>query len=125
MAQVFHIRTVGGSAIPMPTSLEIVEYTLDMDSYRSASGLLIRNPLPTKKHKIFLEFKPMTKTEIKALLVIFNAETLAVQYENIITSNLVTSNFYHGDFKIKPIWIKSEDNTDVLHDVFTINLIEY
>jgi len=125
MAQVFHIRTVNGSAIPMPKSLEFDEYTIDLDSYRSASGLLIRNPLPTKKHKFFLTFKPMTKTEIQALLTIINAESFTVQYENMITGVLTTGTFYCGDKKIKPIYIKSEDNTDVLHDVFSINLIEY
>lgn len=125
MAQVYHIRTINGTAAPIPKSLEMVEYTLDMDSYRSASGLLIRNPLATKKHKFFLEFAPMTKTEIQALLTQLNAETFVVQYENMITSVLTTGNFYAGDRKIKPIWIKSEDNTSVLYDIFSINLIEY
>ena len=53
MAQVFHIRTVNGSAIPVPKELRIAENTIDKDSYRSASGLLVRNPLG-KKMKFFL-----------------------------------------------------------------------
>lgn len=125
MAQVWHIRTVGGVEMPMPKSLEFDEYTIDLDSYRSASGLLIRNPLPTKKHKFFLTYPPMDKTTIQALLTILDSESFTVSYENMITGVLTSGLFYCGDKKIKPIIIKSEDNTDVLHDVFSINLIEY
>jgi hypothetical protein len=125
MAQVYHIRTINGSTAPIPSSLKMVEYTLDMDSFRSASGLLNRNPLPTKKHKFFLEFPPMTKTEIQALLTMLNSESFTVTYENMITSTVDTGTFYCGDREISPIWIKNEANTDVLYDKFSINLIEY
>ena len=124
MAQVYHIRTINGQTPPMPKSLEIVEYTLDKDSYRSASGLLIRNPI-VDKVKFFLEFPPMDKTEIQALLSMLNSQYFTVTYENIITSAVVSGTFYKGDRKVKPIWIKNEANTEVLYDVFSINLIEY
>lgn len=124
MAQVFHIRTVNGSAIPVPKELRVAEYTVDKDSYRSASGLLIRNPI-TKKLKFFLTFAPMDKADIQALLTIFNSYQFVVEYEDIYDSTVKSSNFYHGDIEIKPRWIKSEDNTDVLYDEFSINLIEY
>ena len=124
MAQVYHIRTINGQTPPMPKSLEIVTYTLDKDSYRSASGLLIRNPI-VDKVKFFLEFPPMDKTDIQSLLGIFNSNSFTVTYENTITSAVISGTFYHGDIKIKPIWIKNEANTEVLYDVFSINLIEY
>lgn len=125
MAQVWHIRTLDGTELPMPKSLEYDRFTIDMESYRSASGLLIRNPLPTKKHKFLLTFKPMNKTELQTLLALFDEDSFVLEYEHMITGALTTGTFYAGDRKIKPIWIKSEDNTDVLHDVFSINLIEY
>ena len=124
MAQVYHIRTINGSVPPVPKSLKISQYTLDKDSYRSASGLLIRNPI-AKKMKFFLEFSYMDKTELTALLNIFNSEKFIVTYENILTGVVTSGNFYHGDIEIKPIRIDNESNTDVLYDVFTINLIEY
>ena len=124
MAQVYHIRTINGSPAPLPKSLTYAEYTVDKDSYRSASGLLIRNPITTKV-KFFLEFAPMDKTDLQALLTQFNSNQFVVQFEDLRTGALRTANFYHGDIEVKPIWIKSEDNTDVLHDVFAINLIEY
>jgi len=126
MAQVGFIRTINGTACPMPKSLKMVEYTLDLDSYRSASGLLKRNPLPTKKHKFFLVFpQGMTKTALQALLTQLNSESFTVQYENFYDSSLINATCYHGDIEISPIWIKNEANTDVLYDDFAINLIEY
>lgn len=124
MAQVYHIRTINGTAAPMVKSLTMVEYVLDIDSTRSASGLLNRNVIG-KKHKFTLEFSPMTKTELQALLTQLNADSFTVTYENFITSAIETGTFYHNDFEVKPYWIKSEDNTNVLNDTFSINLIEY
>lgn len=124
MAQVYHIRTINGQTAPIPKSLRVVEYTLDKDSYRSASGLLIRNVLG-KKIKFFLEFPPMNKTDIQALLTMLDSDSFTVTYEDIRDNTILSGTFYHGDIEIKPIWIKSEDNTNVLYDVFSTNLIEY
>jgi hypothetical protein len=125
MAQVYHIRTINGSPAPIPKSLEYTEMTLDMDSYRAASGLLIRNVLPTKKHKFNLVFKPMNKTELQALLTQLNADSFTVTYENMLTGAVDTGTFYANDRSFKPIWVKNEANTDVIFDVFSVNLIEY
>lgn len=124
MAQVYHIRTINGTAAPMVKSLTMVESVIDLDSTRSASGLLNRNVIG-KKHKFTLEFSPMTKTELQALLTQLNADSFTVTYENLITSVVDSGTFYHNDFEVKPYWIKSEDNTNVLYDTFSINLIEY
>lgn len=124
MAQVFHIRTVNGSTIPVPKTLKIAKYDMDKDSYRTASGLLLRNKIG-EKMKFFLEFAPMNKTSLTSLLTTFNSDKFVVTYENILTGSVVSGNFYHGDIEIEPIWIKNEANTDVLYNVFKINLIEY
>jgi hypothetical protein len=124
MAQVWHIRTINGTVPPVPSSLKINRYALDKDSYRSASGKLIRNKI-TDKMKFEITFAPTTKSELQAILTMLESENFVVQYENILTGALVTGNFYHGDESIEPIWIKNEANTDVLYDKFSINLIEY
>lgn len=124
MAQLFHIRKINGVVPPVPKSLKIARYTLDKDSYRSASGLLIRNPI-AKKMKFFIEFVPTNKTELQTILNMLNSENFVVEYEDINTGVVKSGNFYHGDEEVSPIWIKNEANTDVLYDIFSINLIEY
>lgn len=124
MFQVFHIRKINNQVPPIPKSIVIQRYTLDKDSYRSASGLLNRNPV-AQKMKFLLEFAPMNKAEIQSLLLMFDSEQFKVEYEDMITGIVKTGTFYHGDIEIKPIWIKNQSNTNVLHDVFSINLIEY
>lgn len=124
MAQVYHIRSINGSTPPMPTSLVATRYALDKDSYRTASGDLKRNFIGYKM-KFELTFKMMTKTEIQSLLSMLNSESFTVTYENIITGSVVSGTFYHNDMSVSPYWIKSEDNTNVLYNEFSINLIEY
>ena len=125
MAQVFHIRTVNGSAIPVPKKLVIVQNDIDKDSFRTASGKLARNKIGTKM-KFFLTFPPMYKQELQALLNILNSDKFIVEYEDIFTGNVVSGEFYHSsEISTEPRQIKSEDNTNVLYDEFSINLIEY
>jgi hypothetical protein len=124
MAQLFSIRLINGQVPPIPKSLVATRYTLDSDSYRSASGLLIRNPIANKM-KFELEFSPMNKAELQSLLSMMDSEKFEIAYEDIITGSINYGNFYHNDFSIKPIWIKNDENTNVIHDVFSINLIEY
>ena len=125
MAQVYHIRTINGQTAPIPKSLRVVEYTLDKDSYRSASGLLKRNVLGFKM-KFYLVFsKGMSKTDLQSLLTLLNLPSFVVEYEDIYDGTIKSGNFYCGSKKIKPLWIKDENNTDILFDDFSINLIEY
>lgn len=124
MAQVYHIRSINGSTPPMPTSLVATKYALDKDSYRTADGTLKRNKIGDKM-KFELTFKMMTKSELQSLLTILNSDAFTVQYEDMITGTLISGTFYHNDMKISPYWIKSEDNTNVLYNEFSINLIEY
>lgn len=124
MAQLFNIRTVNGQAIPVPKSIKVTRYDLDSDSYRSASGLLIRNKI-TEKMKFELEFAPMQKADLQDLLEILDSDKFEVTYEDIITGVTKTGQFYHGDLSIQPYWIKNDENTNVIYDSFSINLIEY
>lgn len=124
MSQVYHIRTINGSTPPIPTSLVVTKYALDKDSYRTASGDLKRNKIADKM-KFELVFKMMTKTELQSLLTILNSDSFTVTYEDMITSSVLSGTFYHNDITISPYWIKSEDNTNVLYNEFSVNLIEY
>jgi len=125
MAQVYDIRTINGSVPPVPASLKGNRLTLDKDSYRAASGDLIRNPLPNKKMKFELSFPTMTKTQLKAVLLMLDSEKFTVTYEHPITSVVTSGSFYHGDISYEPYLIKNEANTDVLYKPFNVNLIEY
>lgn len=124
MAQVYHIRTINGYTPPIPKSLTYTTYTLDSTGYRGADGTLIRNPIADKV-KFELEFPPMKKSDLQSLLTILNSNSFTVTYENMITGVVTSGTFYHGDISIKPYLIKSEDNTSVINDVFSVNLIEY
>lgn len=124
MAQVFHIRTIDGIVPPVPMELKIAYYTLDLDSYTSASGKLIRNPVATK-YKFFLKFLPTEKAELQVILQMLDDEVLTIQYEDIFDGTLKTGTFYHGDIEIEPYIIKNEDNSDITFLPFSINLIEY
>ncbi len=124
MAQLYHIRKINGQVPPVPKSLSFTRYTLDSNSYRTASGDLLRNPI-AKKMKFELEFPPMKKSALQAILAMLDSEEFIVEYEDMITGVVKSGKFYHGDMSVKPIWIKDESNTNVLYDVFSINLIEY
>lgn len=124
MAQVYHIRTINGQVPPVPKSLVFTKYVLDGDSYRSASGLLIRNVI-AEKVKFELEFSPMNKAELQSLLSMLNSDKFEVTYEDMLTGVVKSGFFYHNDFVVKPIWIKNDENTNVIHDIFSVNLIEY
>lgn len=124
MAQVYHIRTINSVIPPVPAQLKIEEYTLDLESYTTASGLLKRNPVAVKM-KFFLTFPTMTKPQLQAILTMLDSEAFPVQYEDIRTGALKTGTFYRGDRSIEVYQIRSEDNTDVLYKPFSINLIEY
>lgn len=124
MAQVYSIRTINGQTPPVPQSLVATRYTLDKDSYRTASGDLIRNPI-AKKMKFELTFAPMSKTELQSLLSMLDSESFTVTYEDIVSGTVKSGTFYHNDFVVTPYWIKSEDNTNVIYDSYSVNLIEY
>lgn len=124
MAQVYNIRTIDGQPAPMPQSLVATRYTLDKDSYRSASGLLIRNVLGNKM-KFELTFPPMQKAELQSILALLDKDKFTVTYEDNITGIVKSGEFYRGDMSISPIWIKNQANTNVIYDVFSISLIEY
>ena len=124
MAQVYDIRTINGVAPPIPATLDIDYYTLDKESYTTASGLLVRN-IVANKMKFFLTFPPMTKTELKVLLDLLNANSLTVTYEDFFSGTVKSGTFYHGDLRKSPDIIRNLANTDVLMKPFSVNLIEY
>ena len=124
MAQVYDIRTINGIVPPVPSVLNRARYDVDLESYTTASGGLIRNKV-AEKNKFFLEFPYMTKTELQVILAMLDSDVLVVQYENIIDGTLETSNFYRGDIETSIYMIKNEANTEVIYNPFKINLIEY
>ena len=124
MAQLFNIRTINGVTPPVPSELTIGYYTLDKDSYTSASGRLIRNPVSTK-YKFFVTFPPMNKSQMQTILQLLDDETLSIQYESIFDGSLITGVFYHGNIEVSIKQIKNEANTDVIYNPLSVNLVEY
>ena len=124
MAQVYNIRTINGVAPPIPMEFRQAHYDLDLDSYTTARGTLIRNKV-AEKEKFFVTLPPMFKTELQTFLNMIKSDVLVIVYEDLFNSSLKTGNFYHGDIEVEPDIIYNESNTNVLFKPFTINFIEY
>lgn len=124
MAQVFHVRQINGVTPPVPMSLKMARYTVDLDSYTAANGTLIRNPV-AQKRKFFLTFPPTNKSQMQTLLQMLDSEAFTVQYEDMFNGSIKNGTFYHGDIEVEVYQILNEDNTDILYNPFSINLIEY
>lgn len=124
MAQIYHIRTINGVIPPIPSELQIARYTVDKDSHTAANGTLIRNPI-AQKFKFFLTFPFMNKAQMQVVLQMLDSEVLTVVYEDIFNGTTKTGSFYHGDIEVSVYQIRSEDNSDILYNPFSINLIEY
>ena len=124
MAQVYNIRTINGVAPPIPMEFRQAHYDLDLDSYTTAKGTLIRNKV-AEKEKFFVTLPPMFKTELQTFLNMIKSDVLVIVYEDLFNSSLRTGNFYHGDIEVEPDIIYNESNTNVLFKPFTINFIEY
>lgn len=124
MAQVYNIRTINGIAPPIPMEFRQANYDLDLDSYTTASGKLVRNKV-AEKQKFFCTFPPMFKNELQILLNMIKGDTLTIVYESLFDSSLKTGTFYRGDIEVEPDIIYNEANTNVLFKPFTINFIEY
>lgn len=124
MAQVYNIRTINGVAPPIPMEFRQAHYDLDLDSYTTAKGTLIRNKV-AEKEKFFVTLPPMFKTELQTFLNMIKSDVLVIVYEDLFNSSLKTGNFYHGDIEVEPDIIYNESNTNVLFKPFTINFIEY
>jgi len=123
MAQVWDIRTINGVAPPVPTSFEYSRFTLELDSGTNLAGTMIHNVI-AHKVKFVVGVAPMNKTLLRAWLNIVKPDALTITYEDMFDGSIKTGSFYHGDFKISPMWIKSLDNTDVLYNAMSVNLIE-
>ena len=124
MAQVYNIRTINGIAPPIPMEFRQAHYDVDLESYTTAKGTLIRNKVGTKQ-KFFVTLPPMMKQELQTFLNMINADVLTIVYESVFDSTLKTGKFYHGDIEVEPDIIYNESNTNVLFKPFTINFIEY
>lgn len=124
MAQIYDILTIDGQIPPMPQSLKVVHYTLDKESYTSANGTLIRNPV-AKKMKFFLTFPPMYKSDLEDLLDMLKKDKFTVTYMDFFDGSTKSGSFYRGDLEKDVYQILSEDNTEVLYKAFSVNLIEY
>lgn len=121
---IYYIRTINGVVPPVPQDLAMTRYTLDLDSHRTASGKLIRNPV-AKKFKFEIEFPVMNKTQMGIVLPMLDSENFVIQYEDMFTGIVKTGNFYHGDITTKILKTRGTTNTDVWFKSFTVSCVEY
>jgi len=120
----YYIRKINGVVPPVPQDLLMTRYTLDLDSNRSASGKLIRNPV-AQKFKFEIEFPTMNKTQMGVILPMLNSESFSVEYEDMFTGLVVTGTFYHGDISVAILKTRGTTNTDVWFKPFKVSLVEY
>lgn len=121
---IYYIRKINGVVPPLPEDLTMSRMTLDLDSQRTASGKLIRNPV-AKKFKFEIQFPVMNKAQMSVVSAMLDSEMFTVEYEDMFTGAVVTGTFYHGDISMKILKTRGTTNTDVWFKPFTVSLVEY
>lgn len=108
---------------PMPSKYKLYPKIIqDLDSYRTASGKLHRNPLAHAPAKIELAFPPMTMAQFRAYYNAIDSNTLSVTYYDIATDGYKTASMYHNDIVIEEVNTAGE--TKYINN-WEINLIGY
>lgn len=120
----YHIRKINGVVPPVPTELKMTRFTLDLDSHRTASGQLQRNPV-AKKMKFELKFPPTDKPQMTSILQMLDSEKFIVEYEDMFNGQIKTGYFYHGDIAVDILKVRGTTNENVWFNPFSISLIEY
>jgi len=122
--QIYNILKINNLVPPVPASITVTQHTLEKNSYRAASGLLLRNLL-TKKMKFQLTFPATNKIQLQEILNLISEDSFEIEYENILNNEIKTGTFFHSGISFSPYWIKNESNTEVLYNPFSISLEEY
>ena len=108
---------------PFPSKYRLYPKIIqDLDSYRTASGKLHRNPLAHAPAKIELAFPPMTMAQFRAYYSAIDNNYLNVEYYDIATDSYKTAQMYHNDIVIEEV--NTAGNTKYINN-WEINLIGY
>lgn len=130
------LLTVGGTILPLKY-VYTSSYTItpnqrfDLDSYRNANGVLVRNALDHTSSDIKISTVPMTNRELPSLMSIitgafqsYNERRVSLTYYCPDLDSYKTGTFYIPDIEFP---IKSVDtaNKVITYDSFDIEFIEY
>lgn len=94
----------------------------DLDSGRTADGVMHRNILSHTASKIELEFPPMTMAQFRTYMNAMDANVLTVEFYDIAQDNYRTATMYHNDITIEEV--NTSTGTKYINR-WAVNLIEY
>lgn len=120
----YYIRINGNNfTSPAPAKYKLSPKLIqDLDSGRTADGVMHRNILQHTASKIELEFPPMTMAQFRAYNSAMDANVLSVEYYDISADNYRTATMYHNDITIEEV----NTATGIKYiNRWAVNLIEY
>ena len=124
MTQKWNIKTINGTACPVPAALKIAHYTVELDSGVNMQGTMIHNVV-NHKRKFFLTTPPLNQTDLATFIALIKPDDLTIVYYDVFNSGTETTGyFYHGDIIVEPLWIKDINMTSVQYGAVEVNLIE-
>lgn len=97
---------INGNNFTSPTPAKYKLYpklVQDLDSGRTADGVMHRTILSHKPAKIELEFPPMTFAQYRAYNVALDADVLNVEYYDISSDSYKSAQMYHNDIVIEEV----------------------
>lgn len=108
---------------PAPSKYKLYPKIIqDMDSERTASGVLHRNILSHNPPKIELEFPPMTFAQFRTYMSALDNNNLSVEYYDYSSDSYKTWDMYHNDIAIEEVNTLGAEH---YIDRWTFNLIGY
>lgn len=108
---------------PSPAKYKIAPKLIqDLDSGRTADGVMHRNILQHTASKIELEFPPMTMAQFRTYMNAMDNNVLTVEYYDISADSYKTATMYHNDISIEEI--NTSTGTKYINR-WAVNLIEY
>lgn len=133
MAYSDYLVKVGNYTIPLgkikADTYKSVRTVIDLDSYRSADGVLIRNALPHVPYKLEMNLIPMYNTDLQTIIQNIRSNFISsiekkanVTFYDTETDQYITQEMYMPDinFQIYGIF-----DGRILYDETTIKFIGY
>lgn len=120
----YYIKINGNNfTSPFPAKYKLYpKLVQDLDSGRTADGIMHRNILAHKPAKIELEFPPMTFEQFRTYCAAMDADVLSVEYYDISKDTYKTADMYHNDIVIEEV--NTSTGTKYINR-WAVNLIGY
>jgi hypothetical protein len=116
------IISIGGAAMPSPSSMKIPQFDLDSgDTGRNETGVIQRDRVRQGIYKIECEWKGITSSDLNMIENAVKPASFSVAFPTSVGSQ--TKTMYVGDRNIE-IAVYSEDYHKIRWNI-SFNLIEY